>query len=135
MSDIDVIEVRGRLHGGGLRSTRDLARVELRLRGEELALPVVALGNQGGDLVVLLRDLVLERVLVVLLAHAAADGGLAILLSLPRFLVLAGIGEVVILAVLVGELCLHILALLASQLEVKLVGFVVLLCAHIGSVA
>ena len=124
---VDVVEVRGRLHGGGLSSAGDLARVDMGLRGVVLALPHFALGNQGSDLVVLLRNLVLELVLVVLLAHAAADGGFAILLSLPRLLVPVRVREVIVLAVLVDELRLDVLALLASQLEVCLVGVVVLL--------
>ena len=48
------VEDRGRLHGGGLRSAGDLARVELGLPVVVLALPRFALGNQGGDLFVLL---------------------------------------------------------------------------------
>ena len=127
---VDVVEVWGRLHGGGLSSIGSLARVELR--GVVLALPRFALGNQGGDLVLLLRDLELELVLVVLLAYAAADGVLAILQSLLRLHVLVRVCKVVVLDILVDELRLNVLALLASQLEVSLVGVVVLLRTHFG---
>ena len=115
LSDLDIVEVRCRLDGGGL-STRELVGVDFGGCGLVFSLPHITLSNKSRDQIVLLQYYHFELVLVIFLARTAADGGLSILLSFPRLLILIWVLEVVKFTSTVDDLGVDVLALLASKI-------------------